>query len=381
MDTERNGLRVLHVILALTPTNGQYSEHCLPLRRVRDITICTYFSSDIQPPNEVRLYDGNGSVRGFHNALRSALEDREYDVLHVHTPHAGVLLLMTLLRRRLYRKLKPKLVHTVQNSFPSFTVRHKLMFVPSFLFFQRLVFCSEASRDSFPRLYRWMAGKRTRVAQNAVDLSRLDAVEHGLASVENGFNIVSVGLYPIKNSLTVLEAFRRSGLETNADSAPAASSDAHIAFMGEGELRSQVAYRADEASLNSQVVTTGMIQRDEVFEHFHRADLFVSASYGEGLPVAVMEAMACRCPVVLSDIPPHREIAGDADFIALLDPDDVEGFAREISHFRSMRPAERQAIGDRCRQIIEDKFSLATMHGAYADVYSEITGTHVALPV
>lgn len=39
------------------------------------------------------------------------------------------------------------------------------------------------------------------------------------------------------------------------------------------------------------------------------ADLFVSASRAEGMPLAVLEALSCGCPALLSDIAPHREIA------------------------------------------------------------------------
>lgn len=39
------------------------------------------------------------------------------------------------------------------------------------------------------------------------------------------------------------------------------------------------------------------------------ADLFISASRSEGMPLAVLEALSCGCPVLLSDISPHREVA------------------------------------------------------------------------
>ncbi|HXQ36410.1 MAG TPA: glycosyltransferase, partial [Anaerolineales bacterium] len=104
---------------------------------------------------------------------------------------------------------------------------------------------------------------------------------------------------------------------------------------------------------------------------------FVSASRGEGLPVAVLEAMACHRPVILSDIPPHREIVKDIDFIPLIQPDDVAGFARTIKKYQEMTPSERMEIGEKCRKIVEDRFSLPAMHAGYARIYSQITGNYV----
>jgi glycosyltransferase involved in cell wall biosynthesis len=87
------------------------------------------------------------------------------------------------------------------------------------------------------------------------------------------------------------------------------------------------------------------------------------------MPVAVLEAMACGCPVVLSDIQPLREIARGAVFIPLLDPDDRAGFAREIERFRRMTSEERRAIGRRCRELVHSRFSIADMHSTLSTVY------------
>jgi glycosyltransferase involved in cell wall biosynthesis len=357
-------LRILHLILVLKPTNGQYNEHCLPVLNTRKITICTYFKSEIIPPGEVTLFAGDNSLRGFYRALHAALDDREYDVIHVHTPHAGVLLLTALLMFGRYRKLKPSTVHTIQNSFQNFKLRNKLLFIPSFALFQRLVFCSHASYESFPVIFKWLGGNRMQVVQNAVDLSRIDRVAKGKHAAPSGqFTVATVGLIKIKNPFTVFEAFRQSHDQASK-----------LTFIGEGNLRPLLAQKIDKSGLQKQVKLTGLVERDTVFEHFVQADLFISASWGEGLPVAVLEAMACGCPVLLSDIPPHREIAEGVDFIPLIKPDDVAGFAREIKKFRERSVSERAAIGQRCRKLVEQRFSLPAMHAGYAEVYNQIMG-------
>lgn len=119
---------------------------------------------------------------------------------------------------------------------------------------------------------------------------------------------------------------------------------------------------------------TGLIPREGVYKRLLEADLFVTASRGEGLPIAVLEAMACRLPVILSDIPPHREIAEGVDFIPLIECDDVNGFAREIERFRRMPALERVETGAKCRKHVEEHFPLAKMHRGYAETYEELVG-------
>lgn len=66
-------LRILHLIIVLGPTNGQYNEHCLPLLDSRDLSICAYFEPQLQAPPEIEVFAGDNTLRGFFRALRAAL--------------------------------------------------------------------------------------------------------------------------------------------------------------------------------------------------------------------------------------------------------------------------------------------------------------------
>ncbi|HSR23706.1 MAG TPA: glycosyltransferase, partial [Candidatus Eisenbacteria bacterium] len=123
-----------------------------------------------------------------------------------------------------------------------------------------------------------------------------------------------------------------------------------------------------------RVELTGLLPREQVYGRLLDADVFLSTSRIEGLPVAVIEAMACRRPVVLSDIPAHREIAAGADFVPLVPVGDVDGFARELRRLRGLAPAERAAIGERCRTLVQARFDLHTMRAGYERVYREVLG-------
>lgn len=353
-------LKILRILLSFGETSGPYNLLSLPLAQKQEITICTYFKSSVTVPQNIRLIDGNDSLSGFLRGLRTAFSQKEYDIIHAHTMHVGILhLLFSLFFRR-----KNGTVFTVHNSFNNFKLRNRLMLIPNFAFFQRIVFCGHTSFESFPSYFLRIAGKRSRVVKNGVDLARIDGLlnKKSTQCQKDNFTVVTVGrLINIKNHFILLNAFKKVH-EANDT----------LVIIGEGHLHNLLLRKIEENTITKNTYLTGLIPRESVFEYLSRGSLFVSASHGEGLPIAVLEAMACRCPVVLSDIPPHREIADGVDFIQLVAPNDIDGFAQAIRKFKYMPYSERIEIGVKCRKLVEERFSLKAMHKGYREVYREV---------
>lgn len=367
-------LRVLRLLLGIGPTSAPYNQFSLAARDRHEITLCTFFRPALAVPPEIALFAGDDSFRGFFRALEAALAAREYDVIHVHKPHVGLLLLARGLLGRGPRP-RPPVVFTVHNSFPNFSPRNKALLLPMFAFADRVVCCGRQARDSFPPLFRALAGRRLDCVPNGVDLERFDRYASGPGRrppKREAFTVLSIGrLIPVKNPLTALAAFAASGLR-----------EARMLFIGEGSLRRPLGERIAAAGLGDRVTLTGLIAREQVYEHCLRAHLFVSTSRGEGLPIAVLEAMAAELPVILSDIPPHREIVEDGgDFIPLIPPDDAEGFARAIARVAALPEAERAELGRRGRRLVEARFSLEAMLEGYERVYRELLAARGRAPV
>ena len=358
-------LKVLHLILMLGETNGQYNEHCLPLIGERDLSISTYFVPRLTPPPEITMFAGDGTLMGFFRSLRRALDADDYDVIHAHAPQSGVLLLLAVLARRRSRRLRRSLVYTVQDSFYDYRLRDKALMVVPLVTFHRVIFCSGSAYDSLPRPLKRLVRDRWRVVQNGADIDRVDrAIAAAPVGREDGrFTVLSVGrLDVVKDPFAMLDAFARS---VDRDDG------ARLIFIGGGRLGTELEARIDRAGLRDRVTVRGLIPREEVFVACAEADVFVSTSNGEGLPVAVLEAMAAGCPVILSDIPPHRELADDAGFVPFVRPGDAEGFAREIRRYRAMSSDERREIGRRCRAHVSARFTLPIMRTATDAVYLE----------
>jgi glycosyltransferase involved in cell wall biosynthesis len=357
-------LRILHLIIVLGESNGQYNEHCLPLMHVRDLSVCTYFKPKLACPAEIKVFPGDDTLRGFFRALGAALEGKDYDIIHAHAPETGAFLMLALALRPGRRRFWRSLVYTVQDSSYDYDVRDKVLMLLTLASFRRVVFCGHAAYGSYPALWKRLAGSRSRVVQNAADLDR---VESALGAAKRSrddstFNVVSVGrLEKVKDPFSLLAAFRVIG-----------DDGSRLTYIGGGSLETQLAGEIRASRLQDRVQLTGLIPRDEVFVRCADADLFVSTSHGEGLPVAVLEVMATGCPVVLSDIPPHRELAEGADFIPFVRPGDSDAFAREIDSFRNMSPEERAVIGLKGRDHVRTRFGLPTMHAGLENVYREI---------
>ena len=105
--------------------------------------------------------------------------------------------------------------------------------------------------------------------------------------------------------------------------------DAGLVILGEGPLRSALEAKASALGLADAVALPGFQKNPSAW--FARADLFVLSSFAEGMPNAMLQAMASGCPVVATDCPSGpREILEDGRWGTLVPPGDVGALADAI---------------------------------------------------
>ena len=169
--------------------------------------------------------------------------------------------------------------------------------------------------------------------------------------------ILSIGrLNPEKNPVTVVQAFR---------TVQAIHPKSKLVFCGEGPLRAAIEAEAAAAGLRDRVVFAGFVN---VAAWLKRASAVVSVSSCEGHPNAVLEAMVARVPLVLSDIPSHRNVAGDSAWFVPVE--DAEAIGRELAAVLS-NPAEAARRAERGRESVES-LSLETVALRYEEAYRNL---------
>jgi len=127
----------------------------------------------------------------------------------------------------------------------------------------------------------------------------------------------------------------------------------NIRFMlvGDGPLIRRVKYLIQKFNLENNISLTGALPRHNVSEILARAVVFVFPSLKEGLPKALLEAMASGKAIVASDIPGVNEIVTNGKNGILIKPKDYLSFAKAILYLIEDREL-RKKLGTAARNYV-----------------------------
>jgi glycosyltransferase involved in cell wall biosynthesis len=179
---------------------------------------------------------------------------------------------------------------------------------------------------------------------------------------------------------TVARLTPQKGLLDLLDAVPAVLSrfpQTRFVIVGDGELREPIAKRIAEAGLQSQVRLAGSRPLDEVATWLGAADLFVLSSRYEGLPLALMEAMAAGCPVVATDVGGVSEVVVDGSVGWLVPPADPRRLAGAINRIVG-DPQARQAMASAARARVLASFSVEACYEKTTVIYRGLTTSEPA---
>jgi glycosyltransferase involved in cell wall biosynthesis len=174
-----------------------------------------------------------------------------------------------------------------------------------------------------------------------------------------GSGVLAVGrLVPKKGFDTLIRAFA-----ILAKASSTTPDGLRLTLIGDGPERRPLEQLTDELGISDYISFLGARSEQEVRHAMRQADVFAlpcrvsDDGDRDGIPVVLMEAMACSVPVICGDLPTIRELIIDRSCGLLVEPDNVEALAREIGRLLADE-TRRTAIGEAGRTRVADEFSL-----------------------
>jgi len=142
--------------------------------------------------------------------------------------------------------------------------------------------------------------------------------------------------------------------------------DAKFVVIGDGPDRAKLDALIDEFGIGSSVRMLG--HRDDMPAVYASLDLMVSSSRREGLPMAILEGMASRLPLLATPVGGVPTVVLDGRTGVLVPTEDPAALATRIVELLR-DDAQRERLGSAARQLVEDEFSAQRMTADYLRVY------------
>lgn len=308
-----------------------------------------------------------GNLKAY-KELKHIIDEGEYDIIHCHTPVGAML---TRLAAKQARKQGTKVFYTAHgfHFYKGAPAINWILYYPVEKWLSRYTdVLITINKEDYERAKTFKAGKVCYVPGVGIDLKKFNVgyvnkeqkrKEIGVSA--DDFVLLSVGeLIPRKNHEVVIRAL---SVLKQLDKLN------HIEYVicGRGAYETDLKKLAEGLDVADHVHFLGY--RNDISEICNCADLFVFMSHQEGLPVALMEAMACGLPAVCSNIRGNTDLIEDG-VTGLLANNTPEEVAQSISKMKS-DTALRNRVASAALQKIK-QFDLSSVEDEMSKIYGGV---------
>ncbi len=304
--------------------------------------------------------------------LRALVEAGDFDVVHFHLPYTAALgRLVVATIRGTRRTRRPAIVYTEHSLWNRMAVAIKGLNRATIGLDQALIVVSDAARDALPPTLRG----RARVIVHGVDLAKAaqftdqrDQVRSEVRAelgVPDGSLLVTTvaNLRPEKGYDVLLDTVRRVADE---------GLDVRFVAVGRGPLEAEIHARHRELGLGDHLQLLG--ERDDVLRLLAGSDVFLLASWQEGLPVSLMEATSMGMPIIATAVGGVPQIITDGVDGLIVPPGEPDLLAGAVRRLAS-DPELRARLGTGAKER-SAMFNVALASREIEDIYRTVVVSH-----
>jgi glycosyltransferase involved in cell wall biosynthesis len=229
----------------------------------------------------------------------------------------------------------------------------------------RIVLPSHNYRSAFVRRFPAMSAKAVCI-HNGVDLDRFHS-EQTDAPREDRY-ILFVGRIAEPKGLDVLLHAASSVLAGNPR--------LRVAIVGDGPLKTAMQSLAFQLGIQDKTVFLGAKRPEEVAALLRGCEVFVLPSRAESFGIVILEAMACKRPVIATTVGGIPEIITNGENGLLVPPDDATALAGALRRVLSDK-ALQDMIAFNAYRTVRDQFAFDRTASAYERAFNVSPGTFV----
>jgi glycosyltransferase involved in cell wall biosynthesis len=211
-------------------------------------------------------------------------------------------------------------------------------------------------KKRFPLLY---SGKKIKVIPNGIDLNIFRPAHKAPGVINIGMQSRLSGT---KDHPTLLSAFKlllekRAGLK--------------LLIAGDGECRQQLEGLSKELGIKDHVMFMGMLEEQDLPGFINSLDIYVHATLGETMSTAIMQVMACKLPVVASDVLGVKNMIKDGINGLLVPAQDAYKLSEAILYLLE-NPDVAGKYADAGHEFAANNYSNKLMFERYKAVFQEV---------
>jgi len=229
----------------------------------------------------------------------------------------------------------------------------------------RIIACSFDALNEFRAAYKDLNLEKVSVIYNSVNLDEIEDIKihHGNGDAQTGSSIIFAGrLFWLKGTSHLLRAFEMLKKDFK---------DLNLKIFGKGPEENRMKKFVSNAGLKDQVHFCGHVSHRDLLAEIKKSDVVVAPSLHEAQSLFILEAMACRKPLISFDIPPLREIITDGRNGFLAKAFDVKDLSEKIRLVLSDRKLQLR-LGQNGYIYVKREHNWETQVEKYLDVYRAV---------
>lgn len=365
-------MRIVHVSCVVPPKTGGIGT--VAFEEVRQLRSRGYDAVVVAPTSEKEtdqvkrlpmwMTFGNAGIPRAADVRRVVADA---DIVHLHYPFYGVAEQIASLRKKGIIK---KLVVTLHMDATASGWKGMVFAMHRALFQQAILDAADAllisSKDyaEHSSFAPWM--DRVIELPFGVD-EHVFAPAQAMDGAQSSVNVLHVG------GMDAAHAFKGVGILLEAVAMLPKNISATL--VGDGDLRPGFERRAKDLGIADRVTFAGKLSQTDLIRAYHAADVFAfpSTSQAEAFGLAAVEAEACGVPVVASDLPGVRTVVANGETGFLVPPSDAKALAERLAYLANHWDV-REAMGQRARQRVMERFTWSRHTDALANVYQRLCG-------